>query len=489
MTSTSVASRAALALILMAGFYVLALAIVIGLFSVPYLLWTARLWGTWKLALFCVIGGAIVLWSIVPRPDRFAPPGPLLGPNAQPALLAAIRSVAEATRQQMPAEVYLVDDVNAWVAQRGGIMGFGSRRVMGLGLPLLQMVTARQLRAVLAHEFGHFYGGDTRLGPWVYKTREAIGRTLDNLAEHSEALQIPFQMYGALFLRLTHAVSRQQELTADALAVRVVGAQPLAEGLRVTHVGGAAFEAYWSQEVAPVLEKGFRPPITEGLGRFMSVGAVEDSMAKLLDAVMEEEEGDPYDTHPPLRERLAALHVSESARASSSDPRAVTLVEDVPSLEAALITHAAGPEKASTLEDIGWEEIGARVLRPSWGRAVTENPKAFEGVTVGGFPEVASRLTDFARSLKRQWGEPRDEDHLKRKGLWFLAAALGDTLAEAGWSVESLPGEPYRLRRGGDTVEPLTEVESLVEGRASPEDWRARAAAWGVAEADLGAGS
>ena len=29
---------------------------------------------------------------------------------------------------------------------------------------------------MLAHEFGHFYGGDTKLGPWIYKTRAAIGQ-------------------------------------------------------------------------------------------------------------------------------------------------------------------------------------------------------------------------------------------------------------------------------------------------------------------------
>ena len=67
------------------------------------------------------------------------------------------------------------------VAERGGVMGAGSRRVMGVGLPLLDLLTVPQFRAVLAHEFGHFVGGDTRLGPWIYKTRAAIGRTTDTM--------------------------------------------------------------------------------------------------------------------------------------------------------------------------------------------------------------------------------------------------------------------------------------------------------------------
>lgn len=52
-------------------------------------------------------------------------------------------------------------------------MGVGSKRVMGLGLPLLNALTVSELRAVLAHEFGHFVGGDTSLGKWIHKTRSA----------------------------------------------------------------------------------------------------------------------------------------------------------------------------------------------------------------------------------------------------------------------------------------------------------------------------
>jgi heat shock protein HtpX len=40
-----------------------------------------------------------------------------------PQLFAEIDGVARATGQAMPADVYLVPDVNAWVAQRGGMMG------------------------------------------------------------------------------------------------------------------------------------------------------------------------------------------------------------------------------------------------------------------------------------------------------------------------------------------------------------------------------
>ena len=49
---------------------------------------------------------------------------------------------------------------------------------MIVGLPLLHLVSERGLRAVIAHEFGHYAGGDTKLGPWIHRTRAAIGRTI-----------------------------------------------------------------------------------------------------------------------------------------------------------------------------------------------------------------------------------------------------------------------------------------------------------------------
>jgi Zn-dependent protease with chaperone function len=116
-----------------------------------------------KLVLFCVAGAGLIVWSVLPRPDRFEPPGPRIYEKDHPRLFDLVRDIGARTGQALPREVYLVADVNAFVAQRGGVMGFFSRRVMGLGLPLLSLLTVSELRAVLAHEFGHFHGGDTKL--------------------------------------------------------------------------------------------------------------------------------------------------------------------------------------------------------------------------------------------------------------------------------------------------------------------------------------
>lgn len=199
MNRGSLVARSIVAILLLIGFYALALGIAGGLLWTVYAQFAAGHFIP-KLALIAVIIAGVIVWSILPRPDKFEPPGPELSEEEHPRLFELIRDVAKRTDQEMPSEVYLVGDVNAFVMQRGGVMGFFSRRVMGLGLPLLSLLTVSELRGVLAHEFGHYHGGDTKLGPWIYKTRGAIGRTIVSLAESgSTVVRKPFEWYGNFF--------------------------------------------------------------------------------------------------------------------------------------------------------------------------------------------------------------------------------------------------------------------------------------------------
>jgi hypothetical protein len=118
----------------MIGFYLLALTISAALVFAVYAeaRYAHRI--HLKLALFCLGGAGLIIWSIIPRPDKFTAPGPPLEEQNHPRLFAEPRRTAKRTGQAMPKEVYLVPDVNAWVSQRGGVMGIGSRRIMGVGL-------------------------------------------------------------------------------------------------------------------------------------------------------------------------------------------------------------------------------------------------------------------------------------------------------------------------------------------------------------------
>jgi hypothetical protein len=115
-----------------------------------------------------------------------------------------------------------VDELNAEVAvflNGGSVRTRGTVREMGVGLPKLYVLTEQEFLAVLAHEFDHYLGGGTKLGAWIYKTRAVLENSLAEFGEESW-LRLPFQWYARVFLRITSAVSRQEEYAADAAGAR-----------------------------------------------------------------------------------------------------------------------------------------------------------------------------------------------------------------------------------------------------------------------------
>ena len=478
-----------MAVALMIGFYLLALAIAGGLLYIPYaeLTYGHRL--HFRLAFGCIIGALAILWSVLPRRDKFKPPGPPLTREQQPRLFTEIESVARSVGQAAPAEVYLVPDVNAWVSQRGGVMGLGSRRVMGLGLPLMRVLTRAQFRAVLAHEFGHYYGGDTKLGPWVYKTRGAIGRTLASLAGKNwegSLLQLPFLWYGKMFLRITHAVSRRQEFQADELAARAVGAKPLAEGLRAVHGAGLAFQSYWANECAPVLHAGFHPPLVEGFQRFVRAGAVAEFIAKHLDEEMKEGKANPYDTHPPLKERVAAVAALPAGEVAADDPPAISLLEEVPALENQLLAAIAGAEQAGKLKPIAWDDVCAKVYLPQWAKLLKANAAGLGGITPESLPKWASELPAWGQRFVQITGEKVADQAAGNLAGAVIGSALMVLLVNRGGKPDAGLGKTISMTLNSKGIEPFAVLKALATRKLPAEEWQRTCADLGIAGVDLG---
>lgn len=487
----SLQARAFLALALLLGFYLLAAALVVVLLALPVVEFRLAERVDLRLLGFSLVAAGAIAKGVMPRRDRFTPPGPRLEPERHTDLFRVVREVAEATRQEMPADVFLIADVNAFVAQRGGVLGVGSRRVMGVGLPLLAALDVHEFRAVIAHEFGHYEGGDTRLGPWVYRTRNAIGRTLEEVAKHSTVLVKPFEWYGMAFLRITHAVSRRQEYVADAVAARVAGAHAIASALRRLERAGAGFSGYWSSEVSPVLEKGFRPPMLEGFRQFMNDPRVRDELDTLLTRSIEDGKSDPYDTHPALRERLAALEqladrLPSSGASSSGTTPAVTLVDDVAALEVELLRFLAANE-ASRLEPIGWEEVPSRVLPLYW-REVTEPARAaLATIRISELSSIAHLTESQPQAVGDRLGMAKatDDDAAVQRAAFAdhlvsaaLALRLLDRMRDSDGvaRLDAPPGAPVSfLVRGPSgaegSIRPFSTLVELRSGTITDREW------------------
>lgn len=479
----SIRERAWITIGLIIGFYAFALLVAAGLALIPVFEWVSFGVVHVKLAVACGLASLAVLWGVMPRRDRFEPPGPILERSAQPRLFAEIDGVAERMRQALPEEVYLVGDMNAFVAERGGVLGWGSRRVMGIGLPLLQMLTVGQLRAVLAHEFGHYAGEDTRLGPWLYKAREDMGRTIASFEEGSP-LHAVFSWYGLLFLRITQAFSREQEYAADLWAANLYGSKAIGEGLKACEWGAKCYELYWRTEVEPLLEAGFLPPLGEGFARFGGSSFAEQAIADLDSQTVE---ADPYDSHPALEERLAALAGLPEPPGPAEDGSAISLLQDPAGLEALLTSRFETPDGAPALAPLAWAEVGLSVYLPQWQQAAREQAESMKGVKAGELPKVLEDWGWFVHRFK-ELPEDLDEEGSRRLAQTVVGSALGAALHAQGWRVTALPGEQAACVKDGVEIKPFEVVGGLMSRELKASAWKATCKAAGIEALALGPG-
>ena len=471
----SLRARAMLAVALTIGFYVLAIGLIAVLVRIIFI---PNIPG--RLLLFCILGAGAIAVSIIPRPSRFVPPGPRLNPAGQPRLFAELEGVARAVGESMPEEVYMTPEMNAGVLQRG------RRRVMVLGLPLMQVMTVSQMRAVLAHEFGHYYGGDTRLWPWIYRTRETIERTLSGLSRTSSFLQLPFLWYGRLFLRVSQAVSRQQELAADALAARTFGAVPMIDGLRALARGSIAFGVYWQQEVVPLLEAGFQPPVTDGFSRFLAEPEMMKKVAQAAEAELAKAKTNPYDSHPPDSERIAALAAMPAGPGQSDGAAALSLVDGVEVIDSVILVGVLKP--GIQLRPIGWADAGNQALIPGLRDRVRSQAALVSAYTVGWLPELLKYADRLGQSEAGAGGRSVTPDRARSLGIGLAGAAFAVALAQNGWSAESMPGRPVVMRRGDVTLEPFGEVSKLAAGEVDAPTWQQRCWDLGIRDVSLAPG-
>jgi hypothetical protein len=356
---------------------------------------------------------------------------------------------------------------------------------MGLGLPLMEALTVSQFRAVLAHEFGHFHGGDTRLGPWIYKTRGAIERTLVSLHHRNSLVSRPFLWYGRTFVRITHAVSRRQEFTADALAARIVGARPLADGLRALPGASWAFDAYWSEELAPVLSLGFHPPVADGFRRFRSAPRISAASGEATEQALANEAADPYDTHPSLRERVAAVEGLPAGAAPANDPPALTLLDRPDLLETRLLRFLGGP-KAPPLQPAAWEDLAEQAWLPFWRERHAAYAAELAGLTPADLPGYAADLSPLAVRLGIVTDPSRAGAAEARQVAWVIGTALTVMLKDHGWQLSALPGEDVVLRNGDDEVRPFSLLHDVDTGKLPGTEWLALCVRYRFAGADLG---
>ena len=186
----------------------------------------------------------------------------------QPRLFAFLYQLADDAGAPRPHKVYLSARVNAAVFYDLSLLNFllPSRKNLEIGLSLVNALTLGELRAVLAHEFGHFAQRSMAVGRWVYVahqiTAQLVARRdkLDAFVDGLSRMDFRIAWIGWLLqtivwairslidlafrgvLLMQRALSREMELQADLVAVSLTGSDALVHALSKLRAADDSFD-------------------------------------------------------------------------------------------------------------------------------------------------------------------------------------------------------------------------------------------------------
>jgi len=188
----------------------------------------------------------------------------------QPQLFAFLDRLTAEAGAPMPDRVVLSAGVNAAMLRRSSVIGlvFGGRRELVLGLGLVNVLDLRELKAVIAHELGHFAQSSARVGQWAHRaivvlTEIVLGRDRfdERLAANRGARSVAVRMFATLLTvgvrglrrvlarmlvritRSSQALAREMEFNADLHAVALCGSDPIVAALWRAQRGALAMNA------------------------------------------------------------------------------------------------------------------------------------------------------------------------------------------------------------------------------------------------------
>lgn len=265
-------------------------------------------------------------------------------PQQFPRFHTLVRETARHVGVAMPGGLYVSQRPNGF-SLFWGILGLNVQWTgLGIGAPLVPVLSEVELKGLIAHELGHMQSLRARSGDgWYMWAMYNYWSCSDTLARSTTWMKIlcPQIWYAFVMTHLTWRVACQEELAADACAVRAVRPRDHGSALEGIAVAQEMFREFIATEVSGLLDLGVRPRnVFEGFRRHVA-GLTESDRDCLLARYHErdltrdfahglEESGtassaapeygimpaDRWDPHPRLADRIEHLHALPAAGAT-----------------------------------------------------------------------------------------------------------------------------------------------------------------------------
>jgi Zn-dependent protease with chaperone function len=273
---------------------------------------TAYFWHSYYVKLVALAGicAAVAVFLAISMLFRRFPAddeieGEPLGEADAPRLWERVRQLAGRVGTAPPDHIVAGIDTNFFVTETphtvGGQVLRG--RTLFVSIPLLRVLDQSEADAVLAHELAHLGGGDTRSGA-------ALGPKLQQFDHYTAQMRrggltvvahYLLRLYRMIFQFALSRASREREYAADRTAAQLVSPQGIVRSL----VKIAAYARYRNHVENELFSHDQRHGGSLGIAGFVAEGLHPyATSAAFVDAMKTAGVPHPYDSHPPLEERM-----------------------------------------------------------------------------------------------------------------------------------------------------------------------------------------
>jgi Zn-dependent protease with chaperone function len=378
--------------------------------------------------------------------------------SEQPRLFSFINRLADEAGAPRAHRVFLSPRVNAAVFYDLSVLNllFPSRKNLEIGLGLVNAVSLGELKAVLAHEFGHFGQRSMAVGRWVYIAQQIAGHiiakrdALDSFLRGLSRVDVRIAWVGWLLSLIVwsirslmetvfrivvlaqRALSREMELQADLVAVSLTGSDALIHALYKLNVADEAWERSLSFADSEAREKrsladlfAVQTRITEKLRQVLDDPDYGEVAPPPKDKPQEHRIFKTSLAQPP---RMWSTHPANSEREQNAKRRYVAatidersaweLFDDVPDLKKRMTAHIFRAVQEAA--DVPLDQSLAK-LDEQFGRAFYD--RSYRGAYLG------RPLARHAREVAELYGPALRGEHIAAELDAIYPQALSQDLA------------------------------------------------------------
>ncbi|MGJ7033609.1 M48 family metalloprotease [Niabella hirudinis] len=217
----------------------------------------------------------------------------------EPELFEMIDAIVAGVNTLPPKNVYLSSEVNAAVFYDSSFwsMFLPVQKNLQIGLGLVNTVSKDELKAILAHEFGHFSQRTMKVGSYVYNVNQIIFNMLYENNSYNSLMQKwsnasgYFAVFVAMGVKIVGGIqwvlgkmyqvvnlsylglSREMEYHADEIAATVAGAGPLQNALWRMDLSDYAFSSvlqFYEQKIKANIRSANVYPEQDYISRFQA---------------------------------------------------------------------------------------------------------------------------------------------------------------------------------------------------------------------------